>query len=59
MTALVSCLEVHLLYPDSTEHREQTERGLGGGAVDKLLVGLGEVNLAKPLRTIVFNQHPV
>ncbi len=43
---------MHLLYPDSTEHREQTERGLDGGAVDKLLVGLGEdnqLNLYRPL----------
>ena len=42
---------MHSLYPDSTGHREQTERGLDGGAVDKLLVGLGEVNLAKPLQS--------
>ncbi len=37
------------------EHREQTERGLDGGAVDKLLVGLGEdslLNLHKPLLSI-------
>ena len=42
---------MHSLYPDSTGHREQTERGLDGGAVDKLLVGLGEDNLAKPSQT--------
>ena len=42
---------MHQLYKDQLQHREQTERGLGGGAVDKLLVGLGEVNLAKPLQS--------
>ena len=37
--------------------RERTERGLGGGAVDKLLVGLGEVNklnFHRQSSTIVF-----
>ena len=33
------------MYPDSKGHREQTERGLDGGAVDKLLVGLREENM--------------
>ena len=35
---------MHKLCTNRLEHREQTERGLDGGAVDKLLVGLGEVN---------------
>jgi hypothetical protein len=49
------------LYPDSTGHREQTERGLDGGAVDKLLVGLGEdntLNLLSHSETNVFLKHP-
>ena len=53
---------MHSLYPDSTGHREQTERGLDGGAVDKLLVGLGEVNklnFHRQSQTIVFIKYPV
>ncbi len=37
--------QVGLHYYPEPEHREQTARGLDGGAVDKLLVGLREDNL--------------
>ena len=53
---------MHWLYRNRLEHREQTERGLDGGAVDKLLVGLGgvnQLNFHRQSQTIVFIKYPV